>query len=402
MRFNFRPGGHDLQDGETVGESKLVLVPLDGKAGRRIITAGQFLMGFDAGSRLESVRGRARSRIVFEPAPTAPPGSLPQETSSELLEANFDPGDGALKAVEQTGDFHFREGDRQASSDEARYAFPSQILTLTGRPQLWDATTRVKADRILFDLRADKAEAVGKVQSTQSPMASQPLGSPSGQSVAARGDAINILADRMVAVQHDQFIHYEGHVRAWHGQDVIDSASLDVYKAQRRVSSGSRVLTSHLQPALRETAPIDPASSPPPHEPRPVTICADRWEYVDEERKASYRGNVQLQAENTTLQATALDVFFSESSASEGQEIERAVADGHVLVTQPNRRATGEHADYDAAPGKIVLTGGPPTVYDAQKGFTTGQRLTFYIRDDRLVVDGGNTSPTLTKHSVAQ
>jgi hypothetical protein len=47
------------------------------------------------------------------------------------------------------------------------------------------------------------------------------------------------------------------------------------------------------------------------------------------------------------------------------------------------------------------MTGGPPTLDDAEKGSTTGQRLTFFVHDDRLIVDGGEQSPTLSQHRVA-
>ena len=95
-------------------------------------------------------------------------------------------------------------------------------------------------------------------------------------------------------------------------------------------------------------------------------------------------------------------VFFSGQGAAGASEVDRAVAEGHVTVVQPSRRATGEHAEYFAAPGKILVTGGPPTLYDAEKGFTTGQQLTFFLRDDRIFLDGGKESPTLFKHRIPQ
>jgi lipopolysaccharide export system protein LptA len=72
-----------------------------------------------------------------------------------------------------------------------------------------------------------------------------------------------------------------------------------------------------------------------------------------------------------------------------------------VKVTQPGRHGSSDHAEYFAGPGKVVLTGGPPVLFDEEKGFTTGQSLTFFIHDDRLFVDGGEKSPSLTKHRVA-
>jgi len=78
------------------------------------------------------------------------------------------------------------------------------------------------------------------------------------------------------------------------------------------------------------------------------------------------------------------------------------VAEGQVRVVQPGRRAAGNRAEYFAGEGRIVLSGGPPSLYDAEKGFTTGQRLTFFIHDDTLRVDGGDESPTLSRHRIAQ
>ena len=135
---------------------------------------------------------------------------------------------------------------------------------------------------------------------------------------------------------------------------------------------------------------------------QPVVIQADRLDYFDAGRRANYRGSVRLQTENTTLQADSVDVFFSDTASVERTELERAVAEGKVIVVQPGRRATGNRAEYFAREGRILLSGGPPTLYDAEKGFTSGQRLTFYIHDDSLRVDGGDESPTLSRHRIAQ
>ncbi|MEJ2009318.1 MAG: LptA/OstA family protein [Acidobacteriota bacterium] len=129
---------------------------------------------------------------------------------------------------------------------------------------------------------------------------------------------------------------------------------------------------------------------------------ADRLDYFDAGRKARYSGHVELDTEGTRIEAERLDVYFSPGSKQADSEVERAVAEGHVIVIQPMRYAKGEHAVYDARPGTVVMTGGPPTVYDAEKGFMSGQRLTFYIHNDRLLVDGNANLPTVSKHRVAQ
>ena len=97
-----------------------------------------------------------------------------------------------------------------------------------------------------------------------------------------------------------------------------------------------------------------------------------------------------------------MDVYFSHLGADQPPEMDHAVAEGQVVVVQPGRRASGEHGEYYASPGKIVLTGGPPSIYDVDKGFTTGRCLTLFTHDDRLLVEGGKGSPSLSKHRVAE
>ena len=113
----------------------------------------------------------------------------------------------------------------------------------------------------------------------------------------------------MVARRQSQTVHYEGHVRAWQGTDVVESSALDVYRTQKRVSSGSQVVTSYLQPA----ADGQRSKGPPlisAGETRPVTVRADFLEYFDQGRRARYHGNVRLVTESTTLQSDRLGRLF--------------------------------------------------------------------------------------------
>jgi lipopolysaccharide export system protein LptA len=407
VRFYFRPDGQSLEDAETVGVGTLVISPADPKVGERVVTAGQFQMTFDAHSRIEALHGLAPTRVLFRPPPTAPPGSVPQESLADHLDAIFDAGAQTVREVRQSGNFQFQDGDRQASAAEAHYDAQAQSLLLLGHPQVWDANSRIKCQQVTVDLRTDTSTGDGKVQAVHLPSPpAQPVSAggegppPGAPPTAVPASRTNVLADRMVAQEHGRTVHYEGHVRAWQGTDVVESSALDVYRTERRVSSGSQVVTSYLQPAslLKQDGAAPQAAG----EMRPVTVRADFLEYLDQGRRARYHGNVRLLTESTTLQSDQMDVYFSQGDTVEGSEVDHAEAEGHVKITQPGRRGSGDHAEYSAGPGKIVLTGGPPSLFDEEKGFTTGQRLTFFIHDDRLFVDGGEKSPSLTRHRVAQ
>jgi LPS export ABC transporter protein LptC/lipopolysaccharide transport protein LptA len=393
LKFSFRPNGKSLKDAQTVGSGKLVIDPSDPKAGQRIITAGQFLMSFTALSNLETLRGLKPTHIVFEPPQSAPPGSVAQESNADQLLATFDEATHALKEVIQSGNYTYRDGDRNASAEQSVYVAAAQGVTLTGHPRLWDAESRAKCERLRFDLATDTAEGIGKVQSTHLASGDQ---TTNGQAP----DPTNVLADRMVAERRGQVVHYEGHVRAWRGADVVESTSLDVYRMGRRMSSGAQVLTSHLQPASSGSE-TPPSTGTARRETRPLTVRADSLEAFDEGSKSTYRGLVKLQTGETTMEGDKMDVYFSRIGTDQNSEVDRANAEGHVVVVQPGRRATAEHGQYSASTGQIVLIGGPPNIRDDKKGFTTGRRLTLFVHDDRLLVEGGDGTPSLSQHRVA-
>ncbi len=385
LLFSFRPKGKNLREAETAGPGTLVLYPESTKAGNRTVTAARFFMDFDSASHLERFRGTGGTKVVFAPPPDSPKQTPAVSTAQEMV-ATFDPATESVQSVEQHGDFHFQNGAIEAKAERARDLAREQKLILTGRPEVWDSSTRARAEQIVILLATDTAEGIGGVHAIHTDPR-DPSAPPT-----------NVVAHRMVADRRSQVVHYEGQVRAWRGTDVVESPSLDVYRNERRVSANSRVVTSHLQPAPAGTDEHKRS----PSGPRPLTIRADRLEYLDAGQKARYAGNVELRTEDTRIDADRLDVYFSSGRKQANSEVERAVAEGHVKIVQPMRYAKGENADYDAQTGKIVMTGGPPTVYDTEKGSMTGQRLTFYIHNDRLLVEGKANSPVISRHPIAQ
>lgn len=398
LLFKLRPGG-GLKEAHTMGPGELDLLPENSAGDRQTITAGQFLMAFDSQGRLTGLRGLSSTRIVDVPPANAPQGKLPRESSADRLEAVIDPATEAIRTLHQQGNFQFEEGDRRASADAAVYESQGQQLTLMGHPQIWNSDSRIRAQHIMMEIGTGIAKGWGKVQSVHF----EP-GSPSTKGSKPTQDSpIIVLADRMIARRDQQTIHYEGNVRAWQGASVVESSSLDVSKKQQRLTSGRGVMTSLIQSSSRPTGTSSHASKASQRAAQPVLISADRLIYFNLGREAVYQGHVQMKSEDTIFHADRMQIYFSKSSPATEPEVERAVASGHVQIVQlPGRHASGEHAEYFASAGKIVLTGGPPFVYDPQQGFLTGQRLTFFIHDASLFADGGKKSQTLSKRRILQ
>jgi len=399
LQFAFQPAGA-LENVRTVGPGRIDLIPKDPSSDRETITAGQLWIAFDQQGRPENLRGLSPTRVLDQPPPNASRSRLPRESSAAGLDAELDPATGALKTLRQHGNFEFQEGDRRASADEAVYKAAEQQLILSGHPELWDSDNRIRAEHVMMNLGAGTARGWDNVQSVH--FASTSLGVNSNTPTQA--DPLIVLADKVVAKRQEQFIHYEGNVRAWRGANVVECSSLNVYKREQKLTSGYGVLTSFLQVPFQSGGPTAEAGrkdAPKETANQPVTIHADRLIYLNLGREAIYQGHVRMKTQNTTLRSDRLQVYLSQPLQGKDPEVERAVAEGDVRVTQlPGRHAQGERAEYFAAAGKIVLTGGPPVIYDEQQGFLTGERLTFFIHDASLFADGGGKSQTLSKRRI--
>jgi lipopolysaccharide export system protein LptA len=148
-----------------------------------------------------------------------------------------------------------------------------------------------------------------------------------------------------------------------------------------------------------------------------VNITSDHFVYTDDDRVAHYEGHVLMTSEDGTLTAQRLDVYLkprsetqgsakSAANASSGQpsQIDHAVAQENVVLTQPGRRGTGEKLAYTDADQKFVLTGTEneqPQVSDVQHGVTRGDRLIFFRgADNRILVESTGVERAYTQTRV--
>jgi lipopolysaccharide export system protein LptA len=105
-----------------------------------------------------------------------------------------------------------------------------------------------------------------------------------------------------------------------------------------------------------------------------------------------------------------MDVFFAPanqtavkpSAAGTPAKLEKIIASESVVVTQPTRHATGDKLTYTSEDDRFILTGGPPSIFDAERGKITGVSLTLFRRDDRVIVDGSSSLPAVTNTRVVR
>jgi lipopolysaccharide export system protein LptA len=141
----------------------------------------------------------------------------------------------------------------------------------------------------------------------------------------------------------------------------------------------------------------------------PVTVTSERLTYADAERLAHYEGGVLAKGPNFTESSKTLDAYLVPRSQTSSNQVlagpgclDHMVAKGNVVLQQPSRRAEGQNLVYTASDNKFVLTGGPPSIFDAERGKITGVSLTFFRADDRVLVEGEASTPVVTQTRVAK
>lgn len=384
----FRPGGRELARGHSEGESLFEIIPRARPNERRRMTAQRFDLEFGEKSRLENVRGAGGVRVEV-----LRPGQPTQTSSSDQLFATFQPAQGTLQAADQIGHFRAQEADRQATAERAHYEASTDTATLVGEPRIRDSSSETTARLVFLNQKTGEVQAQQNVRTTYFSSSSQPAGQ-----VFRSGEPVHIAADRLHAQRASGQARYEGHCRIWQAENLIQADVVELYRNERKVVALGKVASLFLDQRKAEPA----GNQKSQNEQRPVSIKADRLTYFDHERRAIYEGSVAARDGFGAMRADQLQVFFNQAKGNEPLEIERALAIGKVVITQPGRRARSEEAEYFADEDKVVLSGGTPTIEDEEHGSTTGRRLTFWVGDDRILVDSEEGLRTLTKHRVAK
>jgi lipopolysaccharide export system protein LptA len=203
----------------------------------------------------------------------------------------------------------------------------------------------------------------------------------------------------------------------WQDANVIQAPSIQFDRDRRfLVAQGTAaqpVSTVLVQAKLSAPEPKTPKtktkSEEKPSETSPVTITSVRLTYADTEHLAHYEGGVLAKGTNFTESSKSLDAYLVPRGQTSSNQVlagpgrlDHMVAKGDVIVQQPSRRAEGQNLVYTASDDKFVLTGGPPSIFDAERGKITGVSLTFFRADDRVLVEGEASTPVVTQTRVAK
>jgi len=385
--FFFTAKGKGLERAETAGAAKITIVPSNGDGSSTIVTAGNFQATFDSSGRLASVHGAPDARVV-----STTPGQPDRTSTSQQIDGTFGPT-GGIDALVQQGNFTYSDGERQARADRARYTLDDQMLVLTGSPRITDKGLATTANTLRMNRVTGDATAEGNVKTTYSDLREQPNGA-----LLAGASPIHVTARTMTAHRDSATASYTGNVRLWQDANVVEAHNIDFDRDRRSI-----VARGNGRPVSTALVQVDKSGKV-----TPISITSTELTYTDDQRRAEFQGGVTARGSDVTVTADHVDAYLAPRSQNtsnqvKGQgQLDRLVAGGNVVIQEPGRKAIGNQLTYTVADDKFVLSGGTPSIFDAERGKIRGDSLTFFRHDDRVLVEGKDSSPTVTQTRVAR
>ena len=385
IHLKMRAGGQEIESVETDGPGTVDFLPNRPDQPKRWLNGDRIWIAYGPENRIQSFRSINAATRTEKPGQPAPPPLL--TTSKEIL-ATFDPKTSELSRLEQKTNFHYEEGMRHATANQATLQQATDMMTLEGAARFWDPTGSAAADRIVMNQKSGDFEAQGRVATTRMP--DQKGATSSG--MLSNTDVMQARAQRMTSAEKNQKIHYEGNAVVWQGANRVEADRIDIDRGRQVFDAHGKVVSQFIDKPKEKEASITPRAAGPPVF---TVVRAPDLTYADETRIAHYQGGAAMTRPGLTVNGKEIRAYLKEGDAD--SSLDKALADGAVKIVSTadkrTRTGTSDHAEYYADEQKVFLDGGEPLLVDSLKGQTRGKQLTWWANNDRLLVNGADSRP---------
>lgn len=388
----FRDDGKNMLRADAAGNAILTITPktVTPNSERQKLRAARFIADFfDKGNAIKTFLADGSAVAEFEPL--AEKSKLARKTvTGKKITANLTEQTQDVSELTVDGDAKFtefaKEGERNATAAKAVYTATNQTIAMRGKPLLWDPSSRANADEIDANVETGESFLRGKVRSTYYSREKTGGATPFKKDKAP----VTIAADRAVVKHREGAARYFGNVRAWQDNDFVRAENMELDNGERMMTAWGNAQSAfydferEVEKGKKETVP--------------VFTTSDRIVYTDANRTTHYEGNVHVKQGTDQIDAAVADAVMDE-----GHKLVQLTASNNVVMTQPQRRATGDQVVYTAATDTAVLTGNLAMLEDNERqGVTKSAKLTLHLRDARIeaVDESSNKKRVKTTHRI--
>lgn len=377
IKLYWNDSGKDLSRAEAIGNADLLIVPLESAANldKQQLSAERFdCRFFESGNLAQTFVSTGGAKAVLEPTAASNERST-KTLNADNIAASFERQSQAVEKLEAKGNAKFNEQDRHGIAGSFVYTANDETVRLRGgEPTVWDNRARLKAIEIDSNTRSKISYSRGKVAATY--YSQEQTG---GATPFAKINSPVFLTSNAAEFNHQTGTAiYTGNARAWQDNNFVRAEKL-ILRRDARSMYGEGKVQSALYNARRRENGVDKTV--------PAFAAADKMSYSDNQKLLRYESSVDIRQGAERITSGVAEVYLNPAN-----EVDKTVVQNAVAIAQPGRRATGDWAQYTAADEVFVLRGNPASVEDAEQGSSSGRQLTVYLRENRIVGQGGATN----------
>ncbi|MEP6900156.1 MAG: LPS export ABC transporter periplasmic protein LptC [Actinomycetota bacterium] len=384
----FNQNGKDLTRAEAVGNAELYIEPLQNSAAnyKTTVNAPRFdCEFFPTGNNAKLCLAQTKTKTVR--VPTLPGENRGTQTLiADKLNAQFNQQTQDIQQFDAVGNTKFSELDRSAIANQINFTASDEVVRLRGEPTVWDSRARAKADEIDWDTKSNKSFLRGNVSTTYYSQKQTNGATPFSET----NKPVFVTAANAEFNHTEETGLYTGNARAWQENNYIRSEKLLLKQKEGQLSAEGSVQSVLYDAKKKEKGKESSV---------PVYASSQKLFYNRETRLLRYEGNVDIRQGTDRITAGVANIYMNEKN-----EMSQTVAENNVVITQPNRRALGDWAQYTAETEVAVLRGNPAKIEDAENGSSQGAQVTVFMRENRVISDSkteqNNTGRTRTVYKV--
>lgn len=121
-----------------------------------------------------------------------------------------------------------------------------------------------------------------------------------------------------------------------------------------------------------------------PDKAEPTVITSETLITNNKERTAVFEGQVRARRGDVTLFADRMRVLYGDEEGT--NKIKNIFAEGNVKLVRGNYVITARSAEFILETEEKIVFSGEPRASDGDN-LVTGSKMTYYVKDDRAVVD---------------
>ncbi|HTZ90314.1 MAG TPA: LptA/OstA family protein [Alloacidobacterium sp.] len=390
----------------TISGDQLLATLGDGRALRQLDGAGHTRIVDLAQDGSTNVSTGDMLRISFVPRNSTPAAGVSRQKSSSMPAAQIDTAvqEGNVSLTETPAkNAKAANGNAQsplhATAKRAEYHAADQLVQLTGNPRVNNGTMDLTAQTIDYHRDSGDATAKGDVKATY--LRGQQ--SSAGGSMFGGQGPVHIVAEEADLQHASGDSIFRGQARMWQDANSVSAPVIELSRTQQTLKAHDDVERKSLAVDTTIAAALGPK-----RQPSMIRVKSNMLVYSDKGRRGDFSGDVVAVAPDGTIRSDQADFFLrpvaqqkpqhqagASAHPGDSSQIDKIVARGNVVLTQPGRKGEGQQLVYTSADGRYVLTGtaaNPPHISDAAHGTTTGAALIFNDQDDSVEVSGGQSA----------